>query len=57
MKERIIKAILEEKQYELCGMYNSEMERMIDEKRMEWRNELIDDIVDIVKREFEKEYV
>ena len=55
MKEKIIKAILEEKQYELCGMYNSEMERMIDEKRMEWRNELIDDIVDIVKREFEKE--
>lgn len=54
MKEKIINAILAEKQYELDGMYNSEMERMIAEKKMEWRNEVIDEIVDIIKREFEK---
>ena len=54
MKEKIINAILAEKQYELDGMYSNEMEHMIAEKKMEWRNELVDEIVDIVKREFEK---
>ena len=54
MKEKIIKAILAEKQYELDGAYSSEMERIISEKKIEWRNELVDEIVDIVKREFEK---
>ena len=52
IKEKIINAILAEKQYELDGMYNSEMEHMIAEKKMEWRNELIDEIIDIIKREF-----
>ena len=54
MKEKIIKAILAEKQYELDGAYSSEMERIISEKKIEWRNEVIDEIVDIIKREFEK---
>ena len=54
MKEKIIKAILAKKQYELDGVYSSEMERIISEKKIEWRNELVDEIVDIVKREFEK---
>ena len=54
MKEKIINLILAEKQYELDGIYSNEMEHVIAEKKMEWRNELIDEIVDIIKREFEK---
>ena len=54
LKKNIIKAIYSEKQHELNGMYNSSLERCIAEEKMEYRNDLIDDIIDIVKREFER---
>lgn len=49
----VVSELLSEKQHELYGMYNNEMERMIAEDRMERRNEIIDDCIEIVKREFE----
>lgn len=56
VKERVdnvVKSLLAEKEYELSGVYNNEMERMIAEKKMEWRNELIDDVIEIVRKGFE----
>lgn len=55
MKERIdrlINYILSQKEYELPGIYNGQMERMVAEHDMELKNELIDDIVFIIKDEF-----
>lgn len=46
----VIKDLSSEKEDELIGMYNSELERTIAEKRMEWRNEVIDVCIEIVKR-------
>lgn len=50
--DRIVNELLKEKQYELYGMYNGQTERMIAEYKMEWKNEIIDECIDIVKREF-----
>lgn len=55
MKQRIdklINYILSLKEYELCGIYNSQMEHMVAEHDMELKNEVIDDIVFIIKEEF-----
>ena len=55
MKERIeklINYILSQKEYELSGIYNGQMERMVAEHDMELKNETIDEIVDIIKEEF-----
>lgn len=55
MKQRIDKLIdyiLSIKEYRPYGIYNSQMERMIAEHDVATRNELIDDIVYIIKEEF-----
>lgn len=55
MKQRIdklINYILSQKEYELCGIYNSRMEHMVAEHDMELKNEVIDDIVYIIREEF-----
>ena len=51
--KNVIEHMLSMKETELLGMYNSSMERMIAEKRIEWTNEAIDECIDIIKREFE----
>lgn len=50
--EKLINCILSQKEYELSGIYNGQMERMVAEHDMELKNELIDDIVFIIKDKF-----
>lgn len=48
----IIKDLLSEKEHELIGIYNSQLEHRMAEESMELRNETIDECVEIVKSGF-----
>lgn len=50
--EKLINYILSQKESELSGIYNSQMERMVAEHDMELKNDVIDDIVFIIRDEF-----
>lgn len=50
--DNVLNALLSEKETELSGIYNSQIEHMIAQDRMEYKNEIIDDVIDIIKREF-----
>lgn len=50
--DSVLNALLSEKETELSEIYNSQIERMITQNRMEYKNEIIDDVIDIIKREF-----
>lgn len=50
--DNVLNALLSEKETELSGIYNSQIEHMIAQDRMEYKNEIINDVIDIIKREF-----
>ena len=51
--KNVIEELLSLKEYELYGMYNSRAEHRAAEERMELRNDIIDEVIDIVKKGFE----
>ena len=49
----VIEDLLSEKEYELTGIYNSHIEHMMAEEKMWYKNGIIDECIEIVKRRFE----